>query len=266
MKRISVLTLILIGFLVAIGQAQLTRVKKSPQQPIYDRFGAKWLDPAKWQLASPVCDSALECVREIENGKLRMAVRNFGRTDSDSGSQAAFPILYFQNPNAVTSITADITVRSYSGSACVTNDGTANGQAQIGGTFFNAGTGDPSDDVFAILYTYVDTSNPTIMSVNVWWGWKDQANNQPFAEYPIGTPLTATFKWDKSDHRFIGTVKIKGQPGAATEVLVPYWMSDTTPAAYPDKRLVAVTFSPNCTSGQTSAQVEATFDNVIINR
>jgi hypothetical protein len=271
MKRICSLTFILIMLLVAVGLAQSTGGQKSTQQlncpqQVYDRFDGKWLDTAKWAPDTPTCYGSLECVREIQNGQLRLAVRNFGSTDWDSGVQWAGPILWFQNPNAVTSIEADITIRSFSGTACLTNDGTANGQAQIGGTFFNVGTGDPSDDVFALLYISVDTSAPKTMSVNGWWGWKDQGDNKTLAQYPIGTPLTGTFKWDKANHQFVARVKVKGQPGSGTEVVLPYWMSDTTPPAYPDRRLVGVAFSVNCTSGKTNAQVEARFDNVIINR
>jgi hypothetical protein len=254
MKPISALVFMLV-LLSAIGQAQ----------QVYDRFDGKWLDIGKWQPDNSTCYNTLECIREIQNGKLRMAARNFGATDSDSGVLWGGPILWFRNPSAITTIKAGITVRSFSGTACLTNDTTPNGQAQIGGTFFNAGTGDGADDVFAILYTYVDTANPTTIKVNGWWGWKDLGDNQKFAEYPIGTPLTATFKWDKAHHRFIARVKIKGERGNGLEVFMPYPMSDTTPPAYPDRRLVTVALSPNCTTGQTSAQTEATFDNVTIN-
>ena len=255
MKRICALVCLIV-FSAAIGQAQ----------QVYDRFDTKWIDFGKWQLGSPNCDTALECVREIQNGKLRMAVRNFGSTDSDSDVQWAGPILYFKNPNAITSIRADITVRSFSGTSCLTNDTAANGQAQIGGTYFNAGNpSDHADDVFAILYTYVDTANPTTIFVSGYWGYQSQSDWKPIAQYPIGTALTGTFKWDKAHHQFIARVKIKGQLGKGTELAMPYPMSDQVPPTYSDKRLVAVALSPNCTSGQTSAQTEATFDNVVIN-
>ncbi|HTS38026.1 MAG TPA: hypothetical protein VMH04_20285 [Candidatus Solibacter sp.] len=270
MKRICTLLFILVMLFVVVGSAQSVGGQRALQpngsQQVYDRFDGKWLDTAKWLPDTPTCYSSLECVREIQNGQLRLAVRNLGGTDSDSGLLWGGPILWFQNPDAITSIQADITVRSFSGTACLTNNELASGQAQIGGTFFNVGTGDPGDDVFAILYTYIDTSAPTTITVSAWYGWNGQSLWKAVAQYPIGTALTGIFKWNKSNHQFIAGVKVKGEPGPFTWAALPYSASDTTPPVYPDKRLVGVAFSPNCTSGKTNAQFEARFDNVSINR
>jgi hypothetical protein len=73
-------------------------------------------------------------------------------------------------------------------------------------------------------------------------------------------------KWDKANHQFIGRTKIKGQEGPGDEVVIPYSESDVTPPATPLKTLLASQHTLNCTSAKTNGQVEATFDNVIINR
>lgn len=120
----------------------------------YDTFNQKWLDPAKWLATGPFCWGGLECVREIQNGQLRLAVRNFGATDSDSGLPVSESEVDFVNPNAINSITADVALSSFSGVGCSTNNNDKDWthmELAIGGYFFNTGTGDPADDVLAML-------------------------------------------------------------------------------------------------------------------
>jgi len=270
MRWTSTLTFLLILLIAAAGQAQVTGAQKNSSPPtnqkMYDRFDGKWLDPEKWQATKPQCGGTLECVREIQNGKLRLAVRNFGRTDSDSGVQWSESEVYFIDPNAVTSIQADITLRSFSGIGCATNNtDLTHTQVMIGGNFFNGGTGDPGDDVTAWLIIWVDISNPQTMLASLWWGYRDQGGDFGIASYPFGTPLTATFKWDKANHQFVGSVKVKGEPGPGTGIVVPYSVSDTTPPANAMKNLNAEAHTLNCTSGRTTGQVEAVFDNVFTN-
>jgi hypothetical protein len=118
MRWIRTLTFVLIMLIAAVGQAQVTRSQNNSPPPnnqrVYDRFDGKWLDAGKWQAIKPQCGGTLECVREIQNGQLRLAVRNFGRTDSDSGAQWSESEVYFIDPNAVTRIQADVTLRSFS--------------------------------------------------------------------------------------------------------------------------------------------------------
>lgn len=271
MRRICTLTFVLIMLVVTVGQAQVTSGQESCPttscQRVYDRFDGKWLDAGKWQAIKPQCGGTLECVREIQNGQLRLAVRNFGRTDSDSGVQWSESEVNFLDPNAVTSIQADITLRSFSGIGCLTNaTDSTHTQVMIGGNFFNLGSGDPSDDVTAWFIIWVDTFNPQTMLASLWWGYRDQGSDFGIASYPLGTPLTATLNWDKANHQFVATVKVKGAPGIGTVVAVPYLVSDTAPPAFAMKNLNAEAHTLNCTSGKTTGQVEATFDNVMINR
>ncbi len=59
------------------------------QQPssnlvLYDSFDEKFLDPAKWSpYGACFTWSVLECVREIQEDRLRLAVRNYGATTSN---------------------------------------------------------------------------------------------------------------------------------------------------------------------------------------
>jgi hypothetical protein len=276
----NILTFISMLLLVSSGLAQVVVGQNSPQQAnsqqaqvygggiLYDDFHERWLDPAKWQPMYPNCwGNVLECVREIRNGKLRLAVRNIGDTESDLGIQFSESEVYFVHPNAITSITADMNVR-FSGIGCVTNDtDRTHTQVQLGGGFFNAGTGNPDDDMVVWLIVWVDTIEP-IMRASVYWGrpWPGPATNVPLATYPVGSQLTGTLKWDKANHRFIGTTEIQGEEGPGTEVEIPYSESDVAPPANPLKALQASQHTLNCTSAKTNGQVEATFDRVIITR
>ena len=276
MKRLYALTSLLSMLLASLGWAQVTVSKAGSQQipahgggMLYDDFNSKWLNPTKWQPMYTGCwNNVLECVREIRDGKLRLEVRNFGATNSDSDIQFSESEVYFVNPNAVTSITADVTAR-FSGIGCSTNDtDRTHTQVMFGGNFFNTGSGNTSDDIGAWLIVWIDTVDPTTMSVSVYWGypWPGTGTDVGFASYPVGTPLTAAIKWDKANHQFIGQTKILGEPGAGDQVQIPYTMPDTAAPASPLKSLQASQHTLNCTSAKTYGQVEATYDHVIINR
>src|SRR5213075_220997 len=62
---------------------------------LYDNFNRQFLDTNKWAPSSPCFTwTVLECVREIQNGQLRLAVRGTGATDSPH-RQPQFPVLNF---------------------------------------------------------------------------------------------------------------------------------------------------------------------------
>ena len=235
----------------------------------YDTFNGQWLDPTKWITYGPGCalGFTMECVREIQKGRLRLAVRNIGATDSNSGFQFGESDLYFVNPNTINSITADVTLSQFSGTACSANtDQPSRTIVKIAGSFFNTGSGDPADDVTDDLLLWVDPSNPKTMLVG---NWLSSGNGlgigTNIGEYPVGTPLRLHNAWDKANHQFISVVEVIGEPGQGNSVTVPYALSDTTLPAYANKQFTTFVYSQNCTSAQTFAQVEAFFDNVMIN-
>ena len=257
---------------LAMGSPQQAKSQQAQVQSgaiLYDDFSRKWLDPAKWKPMNPNCwGNVLECVREIRDGRLRLAVRNFGDTNSDSGIQYSESEVYFANPNAVKSITADISTR-FRGIGCLTNNtDRTHAQVQIGGGFFNTGSSNPNDDIVVWLIIWIDTFDPTTMQISVYWGypWPGPATDVPFASYPVGTELTSTLIWDKANHRFIGKTKVKDDGGQGAQVEIPYVLPDTAPPATPLKTILASQHTLNCTSAKTNGQVEATVGNVIISR
>ncbi len=259
---------------IAGGQPVTQPTINGPEMPgngtLYDNFDGKWLDPEKWLPTNPQCwGNVLECVREISNNKLRLVARNFGARNSDSGIQYSESEVYFIKPNLINSITADVTA-NFSGTACLTNNTDyTHTQVQLGGTYFNTGSGNLTDDIGVWLIDWIDSTKPTTQLISVYWGylWPGTATDTFLATYPVGTELTATLKWDKANHQFIATTKVKGQPDQTAErIVIPYPYPDTTPPASPVKTLLASQHTLNCTSAPTYGQVEATFENVIVNR
>lgn len=267
MKRLVILVSVLLTSLVSAAWVQQPASRETGQnnRPVYyDTFNEKWLNPTKW-LPDGGCGGwsymGLDCAREIQDGHLRLAVRNFGAPDSDYSDQYFTSELNFVNPNAINSISGEVTLRSFSGVGCSTNNtDSTHGDVQIGGNFFNPGTG---DDVYAVLYLWVDTNNPRTIYI---WNYNTSTGiTTDVANYPVGTPLTFTFAWDKANHQFIAAVKAKDDPGPANVVVAPYFVSDTMPPTNPKKSLHVDIGALNCTSGQTFAQVEAFFDKVMVN-
>jgi hypothetical protein len=256
--------------LTALAVANRAQQPTAPSsRPVYyDTFNEQWLNPYKWMPFGPGCARAftMECVREIQNGRLRLAVRNIGATDSDSGSQFGESDLYFVNPNTINSITAYVTLSRFSAVACPANTGQPSWTVvKIQGNFFNTGSGDPADDISDEVDISVLPSDPKTMIVGNWFTGGGLGIGTEIGNYPIGTPLRLSNTWDKANHQFISVAQVIGESGPSKKVVVPYTVSDTTLPAYAEKQLTAFVYSQNCTSVQTFAQVETFFDNVLIN-
>src|SRR5262245_51134384 len=114
---------------------------------LYDDFSEGFIDPSKWSV-QPMCgDTGYDCAREVRNGHLRLAVRGYGDTNSDSGTSVASSQVLFMNSNSIDSIQLSLKVKSFISSGCQANSDAAHPQLLINSTFFNTGTGDASGDV-----------------------------------------------------------------------------------------------------------------------
>jgi hypothetical protein len=84
------------GQTTAKAQPSVTdSIAPSARPAYYDTFNERWLDPAKWATGIDCGALTMECVREIQNGHLRLALRNFGAANSDSGDQWSWTGLTF---------------------------------------------------------------------------------------------------------------------------------------------------------------------------
>jgi hypothetical protein len=234
---------------------------------LYDDFSQTLLSPLKW-ITGGACYSSnfneMECVRAIQTGKLLLAHRNFGQRDSDTGNQYGSSFLNFINPAPIKSITADIVVHAIEEVPCAANP-QFGGDVQINATFFNAGSGNAADDVGAQFnLSRVSTDPKGQLSV-----WAQMFQGQNYFGYmyidtvSVGTPITATLTWDKTNHQFTAA-EVNDTTHVKHQVTIPYTVSDSTAATNPTKDFAVVNFPGNCTNNPTWVYAEATYDNVRI--
>jgi len=250
--------LVLTLFITLHGVAQTTT--------LYDNFDHKFLNPSRWAYALCYSGSGLEmeCVREIRDERLHLTHRHFGLTDSNSGLQGGAALVGFANSETIKTIKFDLVVRSVQESPCAANPGFG-GSANVWGTFFNAGSGDPNDDVGAqLVFGRFASDPPGQLNVH---GQTFHAGSYSalfdLGTVAIGTQVTAILRWDSANHQFVisWTNKVTHVTTAGT---MPYAFSDTTPVAGPAKVLEVSGFASNCIANSTSVYVDAQFDNVYI--
>jgi len=137
-------------------------------------------------------------------------------------------------------------------------------QTIFGGNYFNSGTGNPGDDVAAVIIVEHDPPTPRgvllvsalVFSPNTFYGFSSLGTIR-FEQL-----LTATVQWDQPNHQFIFHAN---GPSLNSDAFISYAAPDTMPAAVPIKLLAARAFAPNCTTRQTTADIEVLFDNVRVN-
>ena len=269
MKTKYVAALVSSLLLAGIAAAQTSTNLNQFASILYDDFNQQLIDPLRWTTGASCWSSdyaEMECMRTIQAGKLLLAERTFGQRDSDTGNQVGLASLNFANPAAIKGVTADIVVRAIEEVPCAANP-QFGGQIQINETFFNAGSGNPSDDVGAQLsFTHTVTDPKGEIFV---WGQIFQGSNYfgfvPIGSISIGKPVTATLSWDKANHQFIAAAT-NDITHVKMQITLPYTFSDGTPATNAAKNFGAVNFPGNCTSNATWGYTEATFDNVRVSQ
>ena len=232
---------------------------------LYDNFNQGLIDPSKWTAIWQCGPPAMECVREIENGHLRLRIRSYGANNSNSGTQFSNSAVNL-TADSVSTIAANVTVRNSDPTDCATNVGVAHSQALIYGSFFNGGGGTAADDVVAFLQLdrYVATGAGTV-EVGGFLQYQGQFfDNVDFGPVNIGETVIVTLRWDQPNHRFVAKLD---RPKYGTKVVqyMPYTISDTTQSVAPFKSLSANVFPANCVGSSVPADLDVSFDNVYTN-
>ncbi len=264
MRRSVIVCLVLVA---CLSRMAYVRASASDLVP-YDNFKQKFLDPTKWStFGACFTFSFLECVREIQDGKLRLAVRNYGSTNSNDGSQYAPSELHFINPAPIKTIATQLLIRRTTALGCPANTGEgSHAHALISGNFFNSGSGNPDDDVQAFLIFDRFSSDPEgVTSAEAFMHWQGQFfGGIGLGTVNVGQKVAISLTWDQSDHQFV-VIWTDLESGRVNQGVMPYNISDTTPAAAADKFLGVRTFAPNCLGTQhVFVDMEANFDNVMI--
>jgi hypothetical protein len=247
------------------------------QQPssnlvLYDNFDERFLNPAKWSpYGTCFTWSVLECVREIEEDRLRLAVRNYGATNSNQGVQYGPSELHFSNPTPVRSIATELVIRRTSSLGCAANTTflpNSHAHTLLQGNFFNSGSGNSADDVQGLLILDHASSDPDgVLTVGAFMNW--QGHFFGFVDLgtiTVGQKVIAQLSWDQPHSQFVASWT-DAVTGKVTQALLPYTMPDTTPPAAPDKLIGVRTWAPNCLGTQMLVTyMETTFDRVWIGK
>ena len=105
----------------------------------YDDFNTTQIDPDKWsgiEFGPKPKAPSTEAIRQIQDNRLRLVYRAYGRTDSDSGMSRNEFLLMFHNSAAVTAIKATVQVTDTAATSCPSNPKATIAWAMLGGRFF----------------------------------------------------------------------------------------------------------------------------------
>jgi hypothetical protein len=123
----------------------------------YDDFNATQIDPDKWfggEYGPEPRSVSTEAIRQIQDNRLRLVYRAYGRTDSDSGWSRNQLGLIFPNSAAVTAIKATVQVTDAAATSCPGNPEATIAGAMLGGRFFSTAPSTPgsaANDVVATI-------------------------------------------------------------------------------------------------------------------
>ncbi len=260
-----------VGFLAVLSVCTMlnpmakAQSKKPSVLRLYDNFNQGFIDPSKWTAIWQCGPPALECVREIENGQLRLRIRSYGANNSNSGTQYSNSVVSL-TADLVNTIAANVTVRNSNPTDCATNAGVAHSQVLVNGSFFNGGGGTAADDVIAFLQLDHYSASPAgTVDVGGFLQYQGQFfDNVYLGPVNIGETVIVALQWDQPNHRFVVELN---RPQYRTKAVqyMPYSISDTTPPVAPFKNLGANVFPPNCMGSSVPADLDVSFDNVYTN-
>ena len=245
-----------LGVIVSVHLSQKVYAQQTSSRVLYDNFDdERFLNPAKWSTYGACFTwSVLECVRVIEDDRLRLAVRNYGATNTNDGVQYGPSELHFINPTPVRSIATEFTVRRTSSLGCPANSTflpNSHAHTILQGNFFNSGSGNSADDVQGLLIFDHQSSDPQgVLTVGAFMHWQGQFFG--FVDLGIsavGQKIIAELNWDQPNHQFVASWTDVAT-GKVTQAFLPYTMPDATPPAAPDKLIGVRTWAPNCVGTQ----------------
>jgi hypothetical protein len=270
-RKLLVAAVLLIVPLVLFGFLGVSRALT-----LYDDFNVKPINPAKWSgsegTAGPAAPNT-ESARKLAKQQLYITLTSWGRTDSNTGSAGTQSNrLGVTNPVPVTTIQADVTVKSAKVVGCAANTTSTRARAQVVGGFFNDGTstgaGDRTGDILSGIQSVRDsllgdriegfisrctnascTNIATISSVTFTASWVQ------------GVANTLSVQWDKPNKRFNFTLNNGSEQHGLT-----YTFSDANGPVVDFKQLAAGNSAASCTgpAPRTYATMKALFDNVML--
>lgn len=273
--------MMLLVVLIGVAAAQERPGNAVERLVPYDDFNATQIDPDKWfgiEFGPEPRGAGTEAIRQIQDNRLRLVYRAYGRTDSDSGMSRNEFILMFQNSAAVTAIEATVQVTDAAATSCPGNPEATMAWAMLGGRFFSTAPSTPGGEVSDMAATIRvvrrsdSTDPPDVLQVtssvfhcaNLPCTAGSLIYHLNLGSVKLGEMVRLRVQWDRDNHRFIF------QRDDDPEVLAPYSLSDTyrdtAPPGIQVKFLDALHIVPNCTATpRPVAFIEALFDDVMVN-
>ena len=118
LAALSILVVIFTSVLSVATNCLAQNYSSNAVSHLYDDFNEKWRPCALADRGSGCWAGRWSVSRQIQNGRLYLAARNIGWNGGNSDTHWSQSDLSFPNANSITSITADVTVRSASGTNC----------------------------------------------------------------------------------------------------------------------------------------------------
>jgi hypothetical protein len=233
---------------------------------IYDRFATAPINGNLWTNA--------ERSSQVKGGQLLMSERLYSRKTDDTGEYFEVFRTTVSNPTAVTEMKATVTVDALEVNACAANATTGSSRARVSGSYFNAGTpvaGSGVDDILGVarVIRFSNSTDPAgtyqvqgqiIHCLDEECNASTVVQTVSLGTVTTGTPVTLEVQWDHANHQFIFT------RDSNAPVDAPYTLADTQPPGEPYKDLDLRVDVANCTAAPVTGYVNASFDNVFVNR
>jgi hypothetical protein len=239
-----------------------------PGLKLYDSFSGLFLDPAKWSAQWQCGSTVLECVRELQGGKLHLRARGYGDDTVDGGTQFGVSEVYLRKAT-VTSYGAWVTVGRTAAGGCPTGaggDGLA--QAAVWANFFSDGGGDTSyNDVTAFLeLDHASSDAPEVLRVGGFLSSRYQTwpGSVSLGQVRVGERVFLNLTWDQPNHRF-ATSLFRPDSNAFVRQYLPYGIADDIPPASRLRSLSVRVQPVNCLGQRTSSEMDVWYDGVVAN-
>lgn len=284
MRRLILITLSVSLLLSGARAAQAQAV-------LWDDFKAKKLDPAKWFMGDQFTGNGalgLEVRREISGGKLILAHRAVGTSDTSVLRGFGISRLFLFPTNPLRSFQADVKVNAFATTEC-TDTGTSVVSLQQYNRLFNTHSIDAvttgacdapnSCDVYAkfFLEHSLAANGPTFFDIRarVWAQPLDStgANSGPeipVADVPIGAPggsikkgqtINVKWVWDEANH----TVTFQTNQKNVAPVVIDYGVvGATNPLPFLFNNLETDVFPCNSADVPGNADLSVSIDKIFV--
>jgi hypothetical protein len=269
---------VLVGWLL-VSQLYLLGVPAYALERLvpYDDFNAAHIDPNRWSWTAGWGAAATEAIRQIQDHRLRLVYRSYGRTDSDSEVLGNGHQLFLPNAAAITAIQATVQVNDMVATGCRGNPTSTETFAGLGGFFFNTATPTPGSRLnevqagIRIVRASDSSEPPDVLRAQSFvlhcveerscshLDPRTKLHFQDLGPVKRGEMTRLRVQWDRENHRFIF------QRGDDPEVFAPYTASDTASGDL-HKTLIVLHSVANCTTTpRPVAFMDASFDDVLVN-